>query len=194
MNSLKDKLLKAGLVTEEAAERAESEKRAAARRRRDAAQGGGGPRKGKHGGRSRTRPAEERLSPEELAAAEARRAERERQQVLNREREENRRRAAEERARAEDIRRVAEHLGLDVTGEVVFHFTNRKNKLQRLRLTPDAIARLESGELAIVEHPLPHAIEFAVVPREGAEAVLKIEPRAVRFYYRGEGERYGFAE
>ena len=196
MNSLKDKLLKAGLVSEEDAKRAEAEKQA--RRRpggRDPSKGrgrGGAERQARKG--SAPRPREQRLSKEEIAAAEARRLERERQQALAKEREENRRRAAEQQAKAEDLRRVAAHLGVDVSGETVFHFTTRKNKLKRMLVSPEAVSRLESGELAIIENPLPHALEFAVVPREGAEAVLKIEPRALRFYNRSAEERYGIAE
>ncbi len=202
MNNLRDKLLKAGLVSEQDARRAEAGTRGKKRGGRRAGKDAKGRRvhersfeKGEPGEhRAVSLPREQRLSPEELAAAKRRRQERESEQALAKEREENRRRAAEQRAKANDIRMVAEHLSVDVSGDVVFHFTTRKKKLQRMLVSKEAAGRLENGELAIIEHPMPHAIEFSVVPREGADAVLKIDPRAVRFFNRSETERYGIGE
>ena len=186
MNSLRDKLLKAGLVTEEEAKRAESE-----RKRPKSSKKG---RTGSQSKRSGPLSKEQRLSPEELAAAEARRLERAKREELERERLENKKRAEEQKAKAQDIRRIAEFLAVDVKGETVFHFTTRRKKLQRMLLSDEAVASLERGELAIIDNPLPHALEYVVVPREGAEAALKIDPRSLRFYNRSEDERFGIAE
>ncbi len=193
INNLRDKLLQAGLVNEDQVKQAEAD---AARRDRQARGKGKGKAKGR-GGRGPggpPKPAEERLTPEELAAAEAKRAEKEKQAALDRERAENRRRAAEERQKAEDVRRVADALGLEAAGAKVFFFQDRKGRIKRMLVSEEVEAKLGTGELAIIEHPLPHAIEYAVVPREGAEAVLKIAERSVRFYNRGPDEHYGSAE
>lgn len=190
LNNLRDKLLQAGLVNEDEVARAEAEEasRRAARKGKRKAKG-----KARSRGDAKPAPAEARLSPEELAAAEAKRAEREKKQALERERAENRKRAARERAIAEDVRRVADALGVETGGDRVFFFPDRKGRIQRLLVTEAVETALSSGEMAIIEHPLPHAIEHAVVPREGAEAVLKIHERAVRFYNRAPGETYGAA-
>lgn len=220
MNSLRDKLLKAGLVTEEAVKRVESEKKTGKRSGKQSRGGQKGTKKGsgsaantgKEGAESFVEgaragpclktsespstplPKEERLSPEEIAASEARRLEMERKREIEEQREANRRLAAIQKEKAEEVRLVAEHLGLDMGGEKVFHFLTRKKKLRRMLLSEDAVSSLEKGDLAIIEHPLPHAIEHALVPREGAEAVLKIEARSVRFYNRSPDERYGIRE
>ena len=208
LNNLREKLLEAGLVDEGQVKQAEADEARRAQRVRAKGKGGKSKSKGKggkskskgkggRGGRGRddgpAKPATERLTPEELAAAEAKRAEREKQAALDRERAENRRRAAEERQKAEDIRRVADALGLDAAGDKVFFFQDRKGRIKRMLVSAEVEAKLGSGELAIIEHPLPHAIEHAVVPREGAEAVLKIAERSVRFYNRGPDEHYGSA-
>ncbi|MFW5878210.1 MAG: DUF2058 family protein [Myxococcota bacterium] len=193
MNSLRDKLLKAGLVSEEDAARAEAQ--SAKKEKRKSRQGTSrAPSRDRGACKGPPLPREQRLTPEELAAAEARRKEREQRKALEREREENRRRAAEQQAKAADLRRIAQHLCVEVKGEEVFHFTTRRRKLQRMLVTEEAVAGLERGELAIVENPLPHALEYVVVSREGAEAVREIEPRALRFYNRSEDERYGISE
>lgn len=182
--SLRDKLLQAGLVNEEQAKKAEAEAQREARARRT----GRAARKGPKG-----RPQRRELSEEERRAREEEAAFRERERELNREREENRKRAVEDRKRMEALRALAEKHEISERGEEAFHYVSRKKKLLRLYLTPDQIRALEAGELAIIDKPTPAELGQALVPREAAEAALAIDPRAIRFYNRGEGETYGFS-
>jgi len=76
-------------------------------------------------------------------------------------------------------------------GERAFYFVTRKNRLRRLELSLEQAAALESGALAVVEKPEPGQIEHALVPSETAEALLHDFPRAVRFFNRS-GEPVGF--
>ncbi len=184
LGNLRDKLLQAGLVSEDEARKSEE---AQARR----------PKKNFRP-RRKPRPREDaeieaslQLTPEEIAASAAKKAERSRQAELKQERNANRKRAAADRRRAEDVRRVAGALGLETTGTETFFFQTRKGKIQRILLDAKLREQIESGALAIIEHPLPHAVEFVIVPREGAEAVLGIDPRAVRFYNRSPEEFVG---
>ncbi|MDF1564082.1 MAG: DUF2058 family protein [Deltaproteobacteria bacterium] len=194
LGNLRDQLLQAGLVSEEDAKKAE-EAAAKEARRQAARKGGGRPDRRGKGRRGRPEGGEAveslQLTPEELAAAEAKKAERARQAELQREKAENRKRAQRERQLAEDVRRVAGALGLETSGTDAFFFQSRKGKVKRILVDAELRAKIEAGELAIIEHPLPHAVEFAVVPREGAEAVLGIDPRAVRFYNRSPEEFVG---
>jgi uncharacterized protein YaiL (DUF2058 family) len=78
-------------------------------------------------------------------------------------------------------------------GASVFHFVTRKNKLRRLELTEVLHKRIEAGELAIVEWPLPDKIEHALVPVAVALELKKLSPRVVRFL-KGEEVNVGFEE
>lgn len=183
--SLRDKLLQAGLVNEEQAKRAEAE---AAAERRAARAKRQGPRRGP---KAEAKPPRE-LTEEERRAREEEAAFRERQRELERERQENRKRAAEDRKRMEALRAIAEKNEIEERGEEAFHYVSRKKKLLRMYLTAEQIAALERGELAIIDKPTPAELAQALVPRSAAEEALAIDPRAIRFYNRGEGETYGF--
>lgn len=69
-------------------------------------------------------------------------------------------------------------------GEQTFYFVTRKNRLRRMALTPELARRLESGELAVVERPEPAQIEHSIVPAATADQLLEWSSRAVRFYNR----------
>jgi hypothetical protein len=69
-------------------------------------------------------------------------------------------------------------------GQHTFYFVTRKNRLRRLAMMPELARRLESGELAVVERPEPAQIEHSIVPAETAEQLLSLSNRAVRFYNR----------
>src|SRR5690606_27743495 len=71
-------------------------------------------------------------------------------------------------------------------------YPSRRRKLMRIFLTPEQIAALERGELAIIDKPTPAELTQALVPREAAEQALALDPKAMRFYNRGPGETYGF--
>lgn len=183
--SLRDKLLQAGLVNEEQAKKAEAEAKRKARSRKP----GRGPRPGPKGPPQ----PKKALTEEERRAQEEEAAFRERERELAREREENRKRAAEDRKRMEALRSLAETHGIEARGEEPFHYVSRKRKLLRMYLTKEQIQALEAGELAIIDMPTPAELAQALVPREAAEKALALDPRAIRFYHRGPGETYGFA-
>ena len=76
-------------------------------------------------------------------------------------------------------------------GATVFYFMTRKNKLRRMTLTEAQATLLREGKLAVVERPEPAQIEHSLVPPEAAEAVMKLSERAVRFLNK-EGAQVGF--
>lgn len=69
-------------------------------------------------------------------------------------------------------------------GTHAFHFVTRKGKLRRLDLSPEQAQQLESGALAVVERQDPDKIEHALVPAATAEKLLGLSEKAVRFYNR----------
>jgi uncharacterized protein YaiL (DUF2058 family) len=193
--NLRDKLLQAGLVTQEQAKKAEEDAKRKAEARR------GPPNKGRRdekredrrerGPRPEPKPKRELTEAERIAAEEAA-ARREHEQFLAREREENRKRAVLDRQRQEKLRALALAHEIGERGEEAFHFVTRKNRVLRMYLTPEQIRRLEAGELAVIEKPLPAELSYSLVPREAAEEAVAIDVRAVRFYNRGNGETFGF--
>lgn len=72
-------------------------------------------------------------------------------------------------------------------GERTFYFVTRKNRLRRLELSAQQALALESGALAVVEQPEPGQINHALVPAATAEALLRDFPKAVRFFNRAGG-------
>ncbi|HME90417.1 MAG TPA: DUF2058 family protein [Myxococcaceae bacterium] len=78
------------------------------------------------------------------------------------------------------------------SGERVFFFMTRKNKLRRWEISEAQAQMLEAGGLAIVERPEPGAIEHSLVPAETAEKILAISPKSVRFFNRA-GSPIGFS-
>lgn len=76
-------------------------------------------------------------------------------------------------------------------GTTTFYFITRKNKLRRLELSSDQAKQLESGELAVVERPDPDKIEHALVPAQVATALLALSERTVRFLNQA-GAQVGF--
>ena len=66
-------------------------------------------------------------------------------------------------------------------GERAFYFVTRKNRLRRLELSDAQAESLEQGRLAVVERPDPAQIEHALVPGDVALALVTDFPKAVRF-------------
>ncbi len=202
LQSLRDKLLQAGLVTEDQAKKAEADLEARKRAARDRRPGGpdnrgrgpGGP-KGAHArGPAQPRPQQppRELTEEEKRKREEEAAFREKERLLAREREENRKRALEDRRKLDGLRAVCEKFEVTERGDEAFFFTSRKKKVMKIFLTPEQLKALEAGQLAIMDKPLPGELATALVTREGAEEAVKLESRALRFYNRGGGETYGF--
>jgi uncharacterized protein YaiL (DUF2058 family) len=209
MQSLRDKLLKAGLVTEESAKKAEAEKAAMPAARPPSAE------------RRDDRPRrEDRPSQRRDDRPSQRRDDRPPQRRDDRPPPPRRdgppppRREAESRvpklpplqgskeahrlqARKQvELDRAMRELVLANTvpvepGATPFYFVTRKNKLRRLELTEAQAKRLELGELAVVERPDPDKIDHALVTPAIAEQLLKLSERAVRFLNK-EGAKVGF--
>lgn len=182
MQSLRDKLLKAGLVTEDAAKKVETEKTApparppAAPARQDSAPRPAFPR---NEAPRREAPRREEVRVPKLpplqGSKEAHRLAARKQVELDRK-----------------LRELvlANTVAIDY-GATPFYFVTRKNKLRRLELTEQQAKRLELGELAVVERPDPDKIEHALVPPAIAQEMLKLSERAVRFLNQ-EGAKVGF--
>ena len=169
MQNLRDKLLKAGLVTAEQAEKAETSAEATPRperRRERPERGTPAPRTNGPLMVARLQPlsAIPRLPP--LAGSKA-------SQRLEAKRQLERDRQLRERVLAAEV--AVE------PGERTFYFVTRKNRLRRLELSEAQAEALEQGRLAVVERPDPAQIEHALVRAELALALVSEFPKAVRF-------------
>ncbi|GMU60063.1 MAG: hypothetical protein AMXMBFR34_18260 [Myxococcaceae bacterium] len=169
MQSLKDKLLKAGLVSEADAKRAEAEKKAP--------------------------PPKPERAPERREARPARRDDDSRIPKLAPmagSKEANRQLARQQQQTDRAIREKVQAAEVPVEpGATVFYFVTRKNKLRRLELSEAQAAKLQAGELAVVERPDPDKIEHALVPPAVAEELLALSEKAVRFMNK-QGAAVGF--
>ncbi|SEK31298.1 hypothetical protein SAMN05444354_101257 [Stigmatella aurantiaca] len=72
------------------------------------------------------------------------------------------------------------------TGETTFYFMTRKGKLRRMELSPSQAKQLEDGVLAVVERPEPAQIEHSLVPAATAEQMFALSKKSVRFLNRKE--------
>jgi hypothetical protein len=72
----------------------------------------------------------------------------------------------------------------DGVGASVFYFMTRKGKLRRLELTEAQAKQLEEGVLAVVERPEPAQIEHSLVPAAAAEQMYALSQKSVRFLNR----------
>jgi len=169
VQNLRDKLLKAGLVTAEQAEEAEKTSAPPQRPERRKERGERPPPAASPGGPwmvARLQPptAIPKLPP--LAGSKA-------SQRLE---------AKQQLERDRQLRDQV--LGAQVVmepGERTFYFVTRKNRLRRLELSDAQAEGLEQGRLAVVERPDPAQIEHALVPAELALRLVAEFPKAVRF-------------
>ncbi|MFL5321613.1 MAG: DUF2058 family protein, partial [Myxococcaceae bacterium] len=185
MQNLRDKLLKAGLVSKEQTEAAEAEKqrkaeeakRAREQRRDNVPRGQPAARPSGAAARPPAREAPiPKLPPLALPGSKAfQRLEALKQLELDK--------------KIREIVRAGE--APVEAGEVKFHFMTRKGKLRRLEMTEGQQKLLEEGKLAVVERPEPGSIEHSLVTRETAELLLPLSEKAVRFYNR-DGKPIGF--
>lgn len=187
MQNLRDKLLKAGLVSDEQAKKAETPPARAPARHADRSRDdrprddrpharGAPPSHGRpppprtgHSSRPVQRPAEAGPKIPKLpplpGSREYQRLESKKQLELDRK--------LLELARTNEIPAAP--------GEHTFYFVTRKGRLRRLEITPDQAAQLERGELAIVERREPSQIEHALVPPAIAEQMRALAEKSVRF-------------
>ncbi len=182
MQSLRDKLLKAGLISESVARPDAEPKRGPSERGgRPGGGGQGGGRGGPGGGRHERAPSSSGPIPKLPPLAvpnnkEFQRLEAKKQLELDRK-----------------IRELvsAAQVAPNTEGGHTFFFVTRKNRLRRIEMAPEMAGQLERGELAVVERPDPGQIEHAIVPAHVAEEVMKLQERSVRFFNR-QGSPVGF--
>jgi uncharacterized protein YaiL (DUF2058 family) len=171
MQNLRDKLLKAGLVTEKQVKEAAREQK------------GGAPKK--HREREEQLSAEEQQRRAAFAAREAELAEERRKEAAK---------VAEARMqseRARRLRQLVEAHRVREPGEVTFHYVRRSGKIGRLDVSLQMQQKLEQGAAAVVEDP--GSPDCAVVLAEAAKRVYEVDPQAIRFWY-GPEKPIGFSD
>jgi hypothetical protein len=180
MQNLRDKLLKAGLVSESDAQRAEQEKKAPKRPPVE--------NRPREPGKPPERPAYERPQRPEAAS----RIPKLPPLALPGSKAFQRLEALKQQERDKALRELVYGSQVPVDpGATAFHFVTRKGKLRRLELTEAQAKLLEEGKLAVVERPEPAAIEHSLVPPETAVRMMALSEKAVRFFNR-EGKPVGF--
>ena len=180
MQSLKDKLLKAGLVSEEQAKKAEEAKKAPPPSRgvRDGVAARPPARPPPAAARPHSAPPPAARIPKlpPLAGSkEAQRNDAKKQVQLDRQ--------IREKVLAAQV--AAE------PGTTTFYFVTRKQKLRRMEMSEAQAKLLEEGKLAVVERPDPDRIEHALVEPAVAAELIALSEKVVRFWNR-EGQAVGF--
>ncbi|WP_339514377.1 DUF2058 domain-containing protein [Pseudomonas sp. RL_15y_Pfl2_60] len=149
--SLRDQLLKAGLVNEKQAKQATKQKQKQQRM--------------EHKGQV------EKDNSQQLAAEQARAEKLARDQELNRQQQEK----VEQKARAAQVKQLIEASRLPkLTTEDYYNFADDK-KVKRLPVNDLVRNKLSSGSLAIVRH----GVGYEVIPREAALKIQERDPRRV---------------
>lgn len=171
MQNLRDKLLKAGLVTEKQANEAARDQRQ-------------GPQK-PHRQLEKQVSEEERQRREAFAAREAEQAEERRKEAAK----QAEARMQSERARR--LRQLVETHRLREPGEVTFHYVRRSGKIGRLDVSVATQKMLEQGGAAVVEDP--GSPDCAVVPGDAAKRIYEVDPHAIRFWF-GPEKPIGFSD
>ncbi len=166
MQNLRDKLLKAGLVTAEQADKAEKTAEPAPRPERRQERPASGGRAGGPLMVARLQPLSSIPKLPPLAGSKA-------SQRLDAKRQ-----LEQDRRLRESV--LAAQVAVE-PGERTFYFVTRKNRLRRLELSDAQAEALEHGRLAVVERPDPAQIEHALIPAELALALVSEFPKAVRF-------------
>lgn len=170
MQNLRDKLLKAGLVTEKQAKEAARDQR--------------GPPKA-HREREKQISEEERQRREAFAAREAEVSEERRKEAAK----QAEARMQSERARR--LRQLVETHRMREPGEVAFHYVRRSGKIGRLDVSLATQKLLEQGGAAVVEDP--GSPDCAVVPGDAARRIYEVDPQAIRFWF-GPDKPIGFSD
>jgi uncharacterized protein YaiL (DUF2058 family) len=184
MQNLRDKLLKAGLVTETQVKKALEPPKPPPKQARP-----------QHGRPQQQRPAPQPrpLTETELQAEQAFHA---REVEVSEARRKDAAKAAEAKAQSERARAlralVQKHqLTQPPLGEAQFHFVRRSGKVGRLLVTAETQALLEQGAAAVVENPgQPDPV---VLPAAAAKEAYRIDPRSV-FFWNGPQKPIGFED
>jgi uncharacterized protein YaiL (DUF2058 family) len=162
MQSLRDQLSKAGIITKEQKRQVEQEKRRERKQHKP--------------GR-----VEEKRQEQQRQAYEAR---------LQAQRQADQQRAAEQHAQLAarekrlQIRHIIEHWATPTEpyGTQRWYFTTRQNTIKYLYVTEPIAAQLSSGALAIAEHPDTLDTPHVLVDREAAELIRHVDPQYIRFH------------
>jgi uncharacterized protein YaiL (DUF2058 family) len=162
MQNLRDQLLKAGMVTKGQKQQVEQQKRQQ---------------------RKQHKPGhlEEAVQTQQRQTYEAK---------LEAQRADDRERAAAQRALLEarekrlQIRHIIDYWKIlpDATGKRRWYFPTRRNTIAYLYVSEPLATQLSSGDLAIVECPEETDVPFALIDREAAELIARVDPLYVRFY------------
>jgi uncharacterized protein len=170
MQNLRDKLLKAGLVSEKQAQQAARDQK---------------PPKQAHRAREEQVSAEEQQRRDAFALREAEQAEERRKEAAK---------VAEARMqseRARRLRQLVESNRIPSKGEVTFHYVRRSGKIGRLDMSAELQQKLESGAAAVVEDP--GSPDCAVVMADAAKRIYEVDPHAIRFWF-GPEKPIGFSD
>ena len=173
MQSLRDKLLKAGLVSEEQARQSERDKKQ------------GAPKNQTHRQKQETLSEEEQQRRAAFAAREAEQAEVRRKEAAKKAE------ARMQSERAHRLRQIVDANKVKEKGEVSFHYVRRNGKIGRLDISLATQKNLESGGAAVVEDP--GSPDCVVVPAEAAAKIYAVDPPAIRFWS-GPDKPIGFAD
>ena len=171
MQNLRDKLLKAGLVTEKQAQDAVREQRQGSAK--------------KHREREQALSEDERQRREAFAAREVELAEERRKESAK----QAEARMQSERARR--LRQLVEAHRIREAGEVAFHYVRRNGKVGRLDVSLQTQQKLERGSAAVVDDP--GSPDCAVVDADAAKRIYQVDPQAIRFWY-GPEKPIGFSD
>ena len=164
MQNLRDKLLKAGLVSEHDIKESERRKRDDKPKAQQSFKA-----------RAQQETDEQRQRREAFAVREAEVAAERRKEAAKKAE------ARMQSERAQKIRQLVDsHRLREPAGEVSFHFAKRSGKIGRLAVSPETAKLLEAGAAAIVEDP--GQPEPAVLPGDAAQRVYAVDPLAIRFW------------
>jgi uncharacterized protein YaiL (DUF2058 family) len=164
MPSLRDQLLKAGVITAEQKRQVDQQKRRAQKQH-------------KPGHVDEVAQAQQRQAYEAKLAAQ---------------RAADQQRAAAQRARLEarekflQIRHIIDYwkVPADLTGNRRWYFTTRDQTIKYLYVSEPIAAQLGSGQLAIVEYPEAMDTPYVLIDHEAAELIAHVDPGYVRFHNR----------
>ncbi len=162
MQSLRDQLSKAGVITEAQKRQVEQQKR---RERKQHKPG----------------QMEAKLQEQQRQAHEAR---------LQAQRQADQQRATEQRAQLAarekrlQIRHIIEYwkMPIEWSGTVRWYFTTRHNTIKYLYVSESIAAQLSGGLLAVAEHPDALDAPHVLVDREAAELIRHVDPVYIRFH------------
>jgi uncharacterized protein YaiL (DUF2058 family) len=162
MQSLRDQLLQAGMVTKDQKRQVEQQKR---RERKQHKPG--------H--------LEEAVQAQQRQAYEAKL---EAQRMADWERAAAQRTLLEAREKRLQIRHIIDYWKIpnDATSGRRWYFPTRHNTIKYLHVSEPIAAQLSGGDLTIVEYPEETDIPFVLIDHEAAELIARVDPTYVRFY------------